>query len=181
MAELVHLTGESALAFLLIHDPEEAQYLGLHIPLKSKHLGQTVDFELVHDTPGFLTVQTTKPSPLEQTIIVNVPERGLVFEHHGPFDYPGAYPYPLQDCTNKPGTLYVRGEYPPPGQSGFNAQQFPQYPLKGDVGPPRATSVAGRVVIDFWNQQRITAVVRILQVSAVIQGADKIPLSLVQE
>ncbi|KAF8834696.1 hypothetical protein BDN67DRAFT_975830 [Paxillus ammoniavirescens] len=71
---------------------------------------------------------------------------------------PGSYPFPLQDCINKPGTLYVRGEYPPPGQSGFNAQQFPQYPLKGGAELPGATSVAGRVVIDFWNQQRITAV-----------------------
>ncbi|KAF9222912.1 hypothetical protein BS17DRAFT_809139 [Gyrodon lividus] len=156
MAEIKYLTGESTLAFLLIHDPEEAQHLGLHIPLESKHLGRNVPFELVHDVAASLTVRTTNQKPLEQFITVTVPERGLVFEHKGKFDYPRDFPYPLQDCENKPGTLYVRGEYPPPGKSGFNAQQFPRYPAND--GTVENNSLAGRVLIDFWNAERITAV-----------------------
>ncbi|KIJ17493.1 hypothetical protein PAXINDRAFT_167548 [Paxillus involutus ATCC 200175] len=151
-----HLTGESALAFLLVHDPEEAQHLGLLIPLKSKHAGQEVDFELVSDFQAYLTVKTTSEDPLEQDITVKVSDIELDFKHTGGFDYPNKFPYPLLDCDHVEGTLYTIGEPPTAGDSFFNAQQFPQYPpVPGKV---QGNSLAGRVLIDFWDGERITGV-----------------------
>ncbi|KIJ17494.1 hypothetical protein PAXINDRAFT_9448 [Paxillus involutus ATCC 200175] len=158
MPQLKTLTGESALAFLLLHDHDHAQHLGFHIPLKSKQSSSeaaTATEDPVVDTPGFLTVFTTSQpgEPLAQNITVNVPSLYIEFQHTGPFTYPSFIPYPVQDCTNVPGTLYLRGQNPEIGSNGFNAQEYPPYPpLPGGELP------SGRVTIDFWDDNRITGV-----------------------
>ncbi|KAF8834697.1 hypothetical protein BDN67DRAFT_975832 [Paxillus ammoniavirescens] len=155
MPQLKSLTGESALAFLLLHDHDHAQHLGFHIPLKSKQSSSAAATEdAVVDMPGFLTVFTTSQpgEPLAQNITVYIPGLYIEFRHTGPFTYPSFIPYPVQDCTNVPGTLYLRGQNPEIGSNGFNAQQYPAYPpLHGEL--PSA-----RVTIDFWDENRITGV-----------------------
>ncbi|KAF9222907.1 hypothetical protein BS17DRAFT_782795 [Gyrodon lividus] len=161
MPQLKALTGESALAFLLNHDPEHAQHLGFHIPLKSKQssslAADIAPEDVVKDVPGCLTVHTTSQpgEPLTQVITVSVPSLSIEFSHRGLFSYPPSIPYPLQDVVNAPGTLYLRGENPEIGPNGFNAQQFPPYPPLDGSEP----AVAGRVTIDFWSDARITGVV----------------------
>ncbi|KAI5993105.1 hypothetical protein F5J12DRAFT_434403 [Pisolithus orientalis] len=146
------LTGESALAFLLLHDPEEAQNVGLRLPLESIIDQMPGTTDIIKDIPAKLTVKTTNQNPLEQDITV---EAIGTFIHSGPFKYGADKKYALKDCKNVHGTLYVRGSLPLPGPSGFNAQQFPPYPS----AEPGTASVAGRVIIDFWTKMRITAVV----------------------
>ncbi|KIJ06174.1 hypothetical protein PAXINDRAFT_20619 [Paxillus involutus ATCC 200175] len=158
MPQLKTLTGESALAFLLLHDHEDAQHLGFHIPLKSKQSSSVAAIaaeDAVVDASGFLTVFTTSQpgQPLAQNISVGIPDLYLEFQHKGPFAYPSSIPYPVLDCTMVPGTLYLRGENPKIGSNGFNAQQYPPYPpLDGDE------LASGRVTIDFWDENRITGV-----------------------
>ncbi|KAI6155885.1 hypothetical protein BKA82DRAFT_1008598 [Pisolithus tinctorius] len=156
------LTGESTLAFLLLHDPEEAQNLGLHLPLESM-VPKTAD--TVSDLPAQLTVRTTKQDPLEQDITVRA--QGRVFTHNGRFVWSADRKYALKDCVDKPGTLYVRGSLPPSGPSGFNAQQFPPYPSREQ----ETASVAGRVIIDFWTNEKITAVFKTNAENYVFGGA----------
>ncbi|KAH7885589.1 hypothetical protein F5I97DRAFT_1928968 [Phlebopus sp. FC_14] len=160
VATLEHLSLGDALAFLLVHDPEDAKRLGYHLPLKSQHPDKAAE-ETVHDVKAYLTVRTTKKYPLEQSITVVAPDIGRTFTHTGPYPWPPYNPFPLQDTSDRVGTLYLRGTIPDLGDSGFVAQQFPRYPLLapqlpdfGGVDPPRL----GRVVIDFWTSARITAV-----------------------
>ncbi|KIK80771.1 hypothetical protein PAXRUDRAFT_833341 [Paxillus rubicundulus Ve08.2h10] len=165
MPQLKTLTGESALAFLLLHDHEHAQHLGFHIPLKSKQSSSAVATaaeDVVVDMPGSLTVFTTSQpgEPLAQDITVTIPGLYIAFMHRGPFSYPSLIPYPVEDCTNVPGTLYLRGQNPGIESNGFNAQQYPPYP-----GVPSP----GRVTIDFWNDNRITGVFK-TNVSNYISG-----------
>ncbi|KIK73102.1 hypothetical protein PAXRUDRAFT_21227, partial [Paxillus rubicundulus Ve08.2h10] len=63
-------------------------------------------------------------------------------------------PYPVQDCTDVLGTLYLVGENPAVGSTSFNAQQYPAYPPLKESNP----ASWGRVTIDFWNRDRITGV-----------------------
>ncbi|KAF9222902.1 hypothetical protein BS17DRAFT_809135 [Gyrodon lividus] len=163
MPQLKTLTGESALAFLLIHDPEHAQHLGFHIPLKSKQslsvaetAASTAEDE-VHDLPATLTVKTTSQpgETLAQDIVVTTPTLSLAFRHTGAFSYPSFIPHPLQDCENFEGTLYLRGQNPELGSNGFNAQQYPPYLLLDG----KEQAPAGRVTIDFWTDDRIIGVV----------------------
>ncbi|KAF8836165.1 hypothetical protein BDN67DRAFT_1014903 [Paxillus ammoniavirescens] len=158
MPQLKTLTGESALTFLLIHDPDHAQHLGFHIPLSSKQnlslfAGATAA-NAIHDpvikVDGFLTVTTTSQTgeTLAQDITVTVPSLSIAFTHTGTFPWPANIPYPVQDCTNVAGTLYLVGENPAVGSNAFNAQQYPAY----------QSASAGRVTIDFWNDDRITGV-----------------------
>ncbi|KIK81630.1 hypothetical protein PAXRUDRAFT_155641 [Paxillus rubicundulus Ve08.2h10] len=155
MAQLKHLTGESALGFLLTHDPEHAEHFGLHIPLASNQDGAYAVLAadaVVTDRPASVTVKTTSRTPLAQDIRVEVPTLNLVFTHSGRFPWPAEIPYPVADCQDVRGTIYLRGQNPPLGASGFNAQQFPSYTSN------QGTS-GGRIVIEFWNNQRITGVV----------------------
>ncbi|KAF8834757.1 hypothetical protein BDN67DRAFT_1016178 [Paxillus ammoniavirescens] len=88
MSQLKHLTGESALTFLLTHD---AEHLGLHVPLASKQDGAHAAFaadDVVTDKPAFVTVKTTRKRPLAQDIKVEVPALNFVFTHSGPFQWP---------------------------------------------------------------------------------------------
>ncbi|KIJ17491.1 hypothetical protein PAXINDRAFT_167546 [Paxillus involutus ATCC 200175] len=156
MPQLKTLTGESALAFLLLHDHDHAQHLGFHIPLKSKQISSeaaTATEDLVLDMVGLLTVKTTsRPGEkLAQNITVTFPDIGFI--HTGPFTYPSFIPYPVQDCTDVQGILYVVGENPRLGSNGFNAQQYPPYPLLDGGELP-----SGRVTIDFWDDNRITGI-----------------------
>ncbi|KAF8834693.1 hypothetical protein BDN67DRAFT_1072628 [Paxillus ammoniavirescens] len=162
MPQLRTLTGASALAFLLIHDPEYAQNLGFHIPLSSgQNLSQIAGpaarnvADVVVYVAGYLTTTTTSQpgETLAQNITVVVPSLSIEFTHTGAFDYPSPIPYPVQDCTNVTGTLYLVGENPAVGSNLFNAQQHPAYPpLSGNLPS------GGRVTIDFWNDDRITGV-----------------------
>ncbi|KIJ60229.1 hypothetical protein HYDPIDRAFT_32484 [Hydnomerulius pinastri MD-312] len=152
---LAYITPESALGFLLLHDPDEAQHLGLNLPLKST-CPANARCETVLDADGFLTVTTTSRNPLEQNLTVRVPSLELSFTRSGQYRWPREIPYPIQDCQDVPGILYLVGENPQPGPNGFNAQQFPKYPPLTDE--PQVNSLAGRVVIDFWSEQRITGV-----------------------
>ncbi|KIJ17488.1 hypothetical protein PAXINDRAFT_9443 [Paxillus involutus ATCC 200175] len=154
MSQLKHLTGESALEFLLTHDPEHAEHLGLHVPLASKQDGAYAAFAadaVVTDSTAFITVKTTRESPLEQDITLEVPTLSLVFTHSGPFWWPAQILHPIADCQNVRGTIFLRGKNPPVGESGFNAQQFPSYTSNQGASE-------GRITIDFWNEKRITGV-----------------------
>ncbi|KIJ04574.1 hypothetical protein PAXINDRAFT_104117 [Paxillus involutus ATCC 200175] len=164
MPQLKTLTGESALTFLLIHDPDHAQHLGFHIPLSSKQnlslfAGATAT-NATHDpvvnVDGYLTVTTTSQpgGTLAQDITVTVPSLSIAFTHTGTFSYPPNIPYPVQDCTNVAGTLYLVGENPAVGSNLFNAQQYPAYPPLNGSQP----ASGGRVTIDLWNDDRITGV-----------------------
>ncbi|KIJ17509.1 hypothetical protein PAXINDRAFT_9459 [Paxillus involutus ATCC 200175] len=157
MAQTKCLTGESALAFLLIHDPEDAEALGLDIALEStleNKQAQRVGMEfalndVVRDRPALVTVRKTSEQPFKQDITVEVPELRLTFTHSGSFQWSGQHR--IADCNRVPGIIYLRGRNPPPERNvGFNAQQFPQYGT-GDT-------TKGHLTIDFWNNRRITAV-----------------------
>ncbi|KAF8834699.1 hypothetical protein BDN67DRAFT_530740 [Paxillus ammoniavirescens] len=86
------------------------------------------------------------------TGLYEIPESRLTFTHSGPFQW--SRQHRIADCNRVPGTSFLRGQNPPAERNvGFNAQQYPQYGT-GDTA-------RGRITIDFWNNRRITGVVRV--------------------
>ncbi|KIK76641.1 hypothetical protein PAXRUDRAFT_835287 [Paxillus rubicundulus Ve08.2h10] len=154
MSQIKVLTGQSALAFLLTHDPEDAHHFGVHIPLKSKRDSSYAAYaegDLIADPNAFMKVKTISTSPIKQEIAIRVPNLKLTFTYLGDFQYGGSGSYPIKDTGGDEvaGTIYIRGDAPPPGDSGLNCQQFPSYD---------GTGKDGRTSIDLWNAQEITAV-----------------------
>ncbi|KIJ06372.1 hypothetical protein PAXINDRAFT_103396 [Paxillus involutus ATCC 200175] len=157
MSQIKSLTGQSALAFLLTHDPEDAHHFGFHIPLKSKRDSSYAAFaeaDLVNDQVAYLTVKTTNTNPLEQEITVKIPDLKLTFTHTGSFQYIHPDPEhanPIENSVDVKGQMYLRGDASIVGEAGYNCQQFPRYDGTGNNG---------RISIDFWNSQEVTGVFR---------------------
>ncbi|KAF9240164.1 hypothetical protein BU15DRAFT_74084 [Melanogaster broomeanus] len=150
MSQLKHLTGESALAFLLTHNPEDAEHLGCHIPLKSKQSSSVVataestNQDIVHDLPATLTVvaQSFPDEPVKQDITVTVSSLNLEFTHTGLFSYPPTIPHPLKDAWGSPGTLYLVKQNPVAGQvDWFNANNTALEETQSNIPPERARRI----------------------------------------
>ncbi|KIK73583.1 hypothetical protein PAXRUDRAFT_178031, partial [Paxillus rubicundulus Ve08.2h10] len=101
--------------------------------------------------PSLAAAESGQSLPYYSFCQVEVPAIRLTFTHSGSFQW--SRQHRIADCNKVTGTIFLRGQNPPPERNvGFNAQQFPQYGTGDTAG--------GRLTIDFWNNRKITGVVR---------------------
>jgi len=171
------VTAHHALLYLIGHSPEDANACGISLPLTSQPGGASlVDpglsladraassghaGEAVNDVPGFITIDAEKQQIIVEVMVPGRPPK--VFVSKAPYQYTTTTKYLPTSAQHVPGTFYTRHQDPNTwATSSVFIQQYPTYQKGGSqdglLPPPPGETVAGRVVVDFWNNSEVIGV-----------------------